>query len=134
MIQAAVIAQGGDVLLLDMGEPIKINSLAQQMIRLSGLSLKNAKNPNGDIEIVCTGLRPGEKLYEELLIDAKSSPTVHPLIYMANEKSLNPEVLYTQLDKLESAIKNQDQLLGLSILSSLVQEWQPGKEFQKFLE
>ena len=72
VLQASVLAEGGDVLLLDMGEPVRIRALAEQMVRLSGLSLRDATNPAGDIEIVCTGLRPGEKLYEELLIDAES--------------------------------------------------------------
>ena len=86
VLQASVFAQGGDVFLLDMGEPVRIKALAEQMVRLSGLSLRDAANPDGDIEIVCTGLRPGEKLYEELLIDAKSEPTQHPLIFRALER------------------------------------------------
>ena len=64
VLQAASLAQGGDVFLLDMGEPLRIKDLAEQMLRLSGLSIRDGQNPNGDIEIVCTGLRPGEKLYE----------------------------------------------------------------------
>ena len=72
VLQSSVLAQGGDVFLLDMGEPVRIKALAEQMVRLSGCSLRDA---DGDIEIVCTGLRPGEKLYEEL-IDAESQP--HP--------------------------------------------------------
>ena len=84
VLQSSVLAQGGDVFLLDMGEPVRIKALAEQMVRLSGLSLRDAAHPDGDIEIVCTGLRPGEKLYEELLIDAESQPTAHPLIYRAD--------------------------------------------------
>ena len=76
--------------LLDMGEPVRIKALAEQMVRLSGLSLRDAAHPDGDIEIVCTGLRPGEKLYEELLIEAASQSTAHPLIYRAQERSLPP--------------------------------------------
>ena len=83
VLQAAVLARGGDLFLLDMGEPVRILDLAKQMVCLSGLSLRDAQHPNGDIEIVCTGLRPGEKLYEELLIDAESEATTHPLIYRA---------------------------------------------------
>ena len=80
VLQAAVLAEGGDLFLLDMGAPVRIQDLATQMVRLSGLSVRDFHNPDGDIEIVCTGLRPGEKLYEELLIDAESEPTSHPLI------------------------------------------------------
>ena len=69
-----------------MGEPVRIKALAEQMVRLSGFSLRDAAHPDGDIEIVCTGLRPGEKLYEELLIEAESQPTAHPLIYRAEER------------------------------------------------
>ena len=89
VLQASVLAQGGEVFLLDMGEPVLIKELAEQMVRLSGLSLRDAAHPDGDIEILCTGLRPGE-LYEELLIDSDSHPTVHPLIYRAKERALSP--------------------------------------------
>jgi hypothetical protein len=90
VLQAAVLAEGGDVFLLDMGDPVRIKDLAEQMVRLSGLSLRDAAHPDGDIEIVCTGLRPGEKLYEELLIDAESEATAHPLIYRARERAIPP--------------------------------------------
>ena len=86
VLQASSLAKGGDVFLLDMGEPVRIKDLAEQMLRLSGLSLRDARNPNGDIEIACIGLRPGEKLYEELLIEAESEATKHPLIYRARER------------------------------------------------
>ena len=81
VLQSSVLANGGEVFLLDMGEPVRIYDLAKQMIRLSGLQLKNENNPEGDIEIVFTGLRSGEKLYEELLVDGKSDTTNHPLIF-----------------------------------------------------
>ena len=71
VLQSSFLANGGEVFLLDMGEPVLIKNLAEQMISLSGLSIKNKKNPNGDIEIKYTGLKDGEKLYEELLIDSK---------------------------------------------------------------
>ena len=83
LIQSALLAKGGDLFLLDMGSPVKIYDLAIKMIKLSGLKLKSKDNPEGDIEIVLTGLRSGEKLYEELLIDAESMKTPHPLIYTA---------------------------------------------------
>jgi FlaA1/EpsC-like NDP-sugar epimerase len=126
VLQAAVLAEGGDVFLLDMGEPVRIKDLAEQMVRLSGLSLREANNPNGDIEIVCTGLRPGEKLYEELLIDADSKPTCHPLIYRAQEQALAPELLWSQIDALEAAIQRQDVAAALEVLAALVPEWSRG--------
>ena len=79
VLQSSVLAQGGDVFLLDMGEPVRIKALAEQMVRLSGLSLRDAAHPDGDIEIVCTGLRPGEKLYEELLTRSASPATSTPM-------------------------------------------------------
>tara|TARA_Y100001954_G_scaffold205531_1_gene227664 strand:- start:898 stop:2769 length:1872 start_codon:yes stop_codon:yes gene_type:complete len=124
VLQASVLAQGGDVFLLDMGEPVRIKALAEQMVRLSGLSLRDAEHPDGDIEIVCTGLRPGEKLYEELLIDAESQPTAHPLIYRAKERSLAPEELWPRLEKLDAAIAQQDVDAALDLLLQLVPEWQ----------
>jgi FlaA1/EpsC-like NDP-sugar epimerase len=130
VLQAAVLAKGGDVFLLDMGEPVRIKDLAEQMVRLSGLSLRDARNPGGDIEIVCTGLRPGEKLYEELLIDAESEPTEHPLIYRAHERAVPPAELWPQIDALEAAIKRQDVEAALDVLEALVPEWTPGAGFK----
>lgn len=128
VLQAAVLAEGGDLFLLDMGEPVRILELARQMVRLSGLRVRDAHNPDGDIEIVCTGLRPGEKLYEELLIEANSEATAHPLIYRAREASLPPEQLWPQLDALEAAIARQDASAALELLSQLVPEWQRGSD------
>ena len=88
VIQAGAMAKTGDVFLLDMGEPIKIADLAVRMIKLCGLQEKNDDHPDGDIEITYTGLRPGEKLHEELLIDGNVAGTRHPLIMRANEKML----------------------------------------------
>ena len=110
--------------LLDMGEPVRIKALAEQMVRLSGLSVRDATNPGGDIEIVCTGLRPGEKLYEELLLDAESQPTDHPLIYRAQERALPPAQLWPQLAAIETAIAAQDVDKALELLAALVPEWQ----------
>jgi FlaA1/EpsC-like NDP-sugar epimerase len=124
VLQAAVLAEGGDLFLLDMGEPVRILDLARQMVRLSGLSVCDARNPDGDIAIECTGLRPGEKLFEELLIDADSEPTVHPLIYRARERAIPPAELWPQLDALEAAIARQDEPSALELLGSLVPEWQ----------
>lgn len=86
VIQAGAMAHGGEVFVLDMGEPVKIMDLAKRMITLSGLKVKDQNNPNGDIEIVIAGLRPGEKLYEELIIDGDNiEKTQHPLIMKAKE-------------------------------------------------
>ncbi len=124
VLQAAVLAQGGDVLLLDMGEPVRIMALAEQMVRLSGLSLRDAANSGGDIEIVCSGLRPGVKLYEELLIDAESEATAHPPIYRARERAMPPEQLWPQIHTLQEAIERQDGEAALAVLAALVPEWQ----------
>jgi FlaA1/EpsC-like NDP-sugar epimerase len=128
VLQAAVLAEGGDLFLLDMGEPVRILELARQMVRLSGLRVRDAHNPDGDIEILCTGLRPGEKLYEELLIEANSEATAHPLIYRAREASLPLEQLWPQLDALEAAIARQDASAALELLAQLVPEWQRGSD------
>ena len=81
--------KNGEVYVLEMGEPVKIMTLAQRMIRLSGLTERTAQNPQGDITIEITGIRPGEKLYEELLIADNPRPTQHPRIFKADEPSLN---------------------------------------------
>jgi FlaA1/EpsC-like NDP-sugar epimerase len=102
VIQAGSMGKGGDVFVLDMGEPVKITALARKMIHLSGLSEKNEQNPNGDITIEYSGLRPGEKLYEELLMGHNVEGTEHPRIMTANEVHLSwPEThnLLNHLDK-----------------------------------
>ena len=101
VLQASSLANGGEIFLLDMGEPVKIFDLARLMIKLSGLSIKDDENPKGDIEILTTGLRPGEKLFEELIIDGKSIRTSHPLIYFAKEKFISFNELQNKLNKLE---------------------------------
>lgn len=123
VLQAAALAEGGDLLLLDMGEPVRIQDLAEQMVRLSGLSVRKPTQPNGDIEIVCTGLRPGEKLYEELLIDTSSQPTSHPLIHRARERYLPAPQLWPQLEALAAAIRRHNQPEALAVLAQLVPEW-----------
>ena len=129
VIQAAKLALGGDLFVLDMGSPVKITELAEQMISLSGLKLKNEQNRNGDIEIVFTGLRPGEKLYEELLIDAECLKTSHPLIYRALEKSITPDILWRKLDQLEMAIGECDHAKSIQILSDLIPQWECKKKY-----
>jgi FlaA1/EpsC-like NDP-sugar epimerase len=108
VIQAGAMAKGGDVFVLDMGKPVRILDLAQKMIRLSGLQVKDKLNPNGDIEIKFTGLRPGEKLYEELLIGDKVSETNNPMILRAEEEMMAWGDLKLILDELEQAVDSGD--------------------------
>lgn len=123
VIQATTLSKGGEVFLLDMGDPVRIYDLALQMIKLSGLTLKDLNNVSGDIEIITTGLRPGEKLYEELLIKAESKPTIHPLIFKANEDFISYEKLEIELELLKEMIEKQDISLVFKTLSKLVPEW-----------
>lgn len=108
VIQAGAMGQGGDVFVLDMGQPVKIVELAEKMVHLSGLSLRSEKNPHGDIAIEFTGLRPGEKLYEELLIGDNVSPTDHPMIMRANEEHLPWEAFKVVLNDLLEAVERDD--------------------------
>ena len=127
VIQATTLSNGGEVFLLDMGSPVRIFDLAKQMIKLSGLEIKDSNNPNGDIEIITTGLRPGEKLYEELLINAESEVTDHPLIYKANEDLIPFEKLVKYLSDLEMFIEEENLNQVFTILSILVPEWEMAK-------
>lgn len=108
VIQAGAMGKGGDVFVLDMGQPVKIVDLAKNLIRLSGLEVKSASNPNGDIEIKFTGLRPGEKLYEELLIGDNVEGTEHERIMTANEQFLPLEQFNHILDNLDLACHHFD--------------------------
>jgi len=108
VIQAGALGQGGDVFVLDMGEPIRILDLAKRMIHLSGLEIKDEDHPLGEIEISFTGLRPGEKLYEELLIGDNVSETSHPRIMRAEEQIIPWIELETMLETLEKATKDDD--------------------------
>ncbi|MDQ2696314.1 MAG: polysaccharide biosynthesis protein, partial [Pseudomonadota bacterium] len=103
VIQASALAQGGDVFLLNMGEPVRIVDLARRMIHLSGFEVKDADNPRGDIEIRFTGLRPGEKLYEELLLGENDLPTDHPMIMRAREEALPWEAVHDYLKRFDLA-------------------------------
>jgi FlaA1/EpsC-like NDP-sugar epimerase len=103
VIQAGAMGKGGDVFVLDMGEPVKITALAQKMIRLSGLTEKTPGNPNGDIELAFSGLRPGEKLYEELLIGDNVEGSEHPRIMTANEIHLTWPETHNLLNRLDKA-------------------------------
>ncbi len=112
VIQAGAMGKDGDVFVLDMGEPVRIIDLAHKMIRLMGYELKSPANPDGDIEVVITGLRPGEKLYEELLIGGNELPTIHPRIRTAHEAYLPWDEMRAILQQLEAACEeyNQDRI------------------------
>jgi len=123
VIQSNSLARGGDLFLLDMGTPVKIYDLAKNMIQISGLTLKDENNPNGDIEIINTGLRPGEKLFEELLINAEAVKTKHKLIYTAKEESISCELLWPLIKDLENAIYKGDEKEVFKLLKIIVPEW-----------
>jgi FlaA1/EpsC-like NDP-sugar epimerase len=108
VIQASAMSTGGDVFVLDMGKPVRILDLAYKLIRLSGLEVKSKENPNGDVEIKFTGLRPGEKLFEELLISKEVQKTQHPRIMTAKEKFILFSELQNTLEKLDNACVNSD--------------------------
>ena len=129
VIQSSVLSEGGDIFLLDMGDPVKIYDLAKQMINLSGLSIKNENNKDGEIEIISTGLRPGEKLYEELLINAKSKPTSNPRIFKAYEDSIKYFVVEKILEDLKFHLENYNLEESLNILKELVPEWKKNRVF-----
>jgi FlaA1/EpsC-like NDP-sugar epimerase len=125
VIQASAMAIGGDVFVLDMGEPVRIHDLAVKMVYLSGLLVKDEAHPHGDIEIEVTGLRPGEKLYEELLIGDNPQPTVHPKIMKAHEEFLSWSDLQQELEKLNLALDACDGKLIRTMLKKLVPGYQP---------
>ena len=108
VLYAGAMARGGEVFVLDMGQPVTIMDLARRMIELSGLSLRDEQSPDGDIAISITGLRPGEKLYEELLIGDNPVPTEHPRIMMAHEEFLPWSELQIELDTLRAAADADD--------------------------
>ncbi|BCA29872.1 hypothetical protein PtoMrB4_38490 [Metapseudomonas otitidis] len=128
VIQAGSMGQGGDVFVLDMGQPVKIAELAEKMIHLSGLSVHGEENPNGDIAIEFTGLRPGEKLYEELLIGDNVSPTDHPMIMRANEEHLPWEAFKTVIERLLQAVEHDDYRTVRQILRETVNGYSPDEE------
>jgi FlaA1/EpsC-like NDP-sugar epimerase len=128
VIQAGAMAEGGDVFVLDMGESVKIVDLAYRMIELSGLSLKDEVNPDGDIAIEVTGLRPGEKLYEELLIGDDPRSTAHPRIMKAHETFLTIDELKPLLDQLVQAVYANDVNGVRAILQIAVPGYQPDSQ------
>jgi FlaA1/EpsC-like NDP-sugar epimerase len=120
VLQAARMSQGGEVFILDMGQPVKILDLAKRLIDLSGLSLKDDQNPHGDIAIQVTGLRPGEKLYEELLIGDNPESTNHPRIMKARENFIGWNQLELQLAQLSEAMSINDESAIKDNLKALV--------------
>ena len=120
VIQAGALAQGGDVFVLDMGKSVKIVDLARRMIHLAGLTVKDENNPEGDIAIEFPGLRPGEKLYEELLIGEDVLATEHPKIMRANEKSFSANVIHELFERSLRGISKQDSEVLIALLSEVV--------------
>ncbi len=125
VLQAGAMGKGGDVFVLDMGSPVKIVDFARKMIHLSGLSIREDSNPAGDIEIQFSGLRAGEKLYEELLIGENVSGTDHPLIMRAEEVELSWVSLHTKLNQLDEAFHNFDCESVRKVLLEVVDGYQP---------
>ena len=128
VIQASAMANGGEVFVLDMGKPVKIETLAKRMIKLSGLTLKNEYNTHGDIEIKITGLRPGEKLYEELLIGDNPEQTDHIKIKKAKDPYINWNELVLIIKELENSIENNDFKKIIKILKESVIGFKPSKK------
>jgi FlaA1/EpsC-like NDP-sugar epimerase len=120
VLQAGAMATGGEVFVLDMGEPVRIMDLARRMVELSGMSVRDAANTEGDIEIVITGLRPGEKLYEELLIGDNPTPTAHSRIMKAHEQFLDWDELDLQLQALRQGVDASDPLAIKAVLHNCV--------------
>ena len=128
VLQAGAMGEGGDVFVLDMGEPVKIYELAKRLINLSGMEVKDKDNPEGDIEIIFTGLRPGEKLYEELLIGDNVSTTEHKQILRAEEEFLSADKLEEYLELLEEAEKKGDVSTLKDILKKVVTGFTPEED------
>ena len=128
VIQAGAMARGGEVFLLEMGAPVRIADLARSMIRLSGLTERTAELPDGDIEIKWTGLRQGEKLFEELLIGDNGIPSVHPRIMSARERYIDPALLDKMLRSLRLACDSDDVEAMLRQVRNLVPEFRPAEE------
>jgi len=133
VIQAGAMGTGGDVFILDMGKPVSIDDLAKNMIRLSGLKVKDESNPDGDIEIIYVGLRPGEKLYEELLVGGNSSKTDNPLIMRAKEVMISWDELKPMLESLKKEVIDSDQEKIRKLLIQLVPGFKPQSDITDIL-
>jgi FlaA1/EpsC-like NDP-sugar epimerase len=125
VIQAGAMAQGGDVFVLDMGKPVKVIDLARRMIELSGLSVRDEMRPDGDIDIEVSGLRPGEKLFEELLIGDDPKPTSHPRIMKAQDDFVSWPQLENELAALEMALTGHDVPQIRDLMGKLVSGYNP---------
>lgn len=134
VIQAGAMAKGGEVFVLDMGEPVRIVDLARTMVHLMGLSVKDDENPNGDIEITFSGLRPGEKLYEELLIGECSVGTEHEMIMQATEEKLSWDEIQFALEAFRKALEKGDKPALKALLRSYVAGYQPGTNGSRSLD
>ena len=134
VIQAGAMAKGGDVFVLEMGEPVKIFDLAQKMIHLSGYELRNSDKVDGDIEIKITGLRPGEKLNEELIIGNNVYSTDHSQILKAEEKFIPWNKIEEQTLLLKSACESLDANQALTILKRCVEDWKPSYDSSNLLQ
>jgi len=124
VIQSGAMGKDGEIFLLDMGEPIKIIELAKDMIRLSGMTVRDEENIDGDIEIYFTGLRPGEKLFEELLVDHKSKRTQHKKIMLADDKILNWNQIKGYINDLDNAIESENHSIVNNVFSEIVEGYQ----------
>ncbi|OSZ63478.1 nucleoside-diphosphate sugar epimerase/dehydratase [Hydrogenophaga sp. IBVHS2] len=133
VMQAGAMATGGEVFVLDMGEPVRIMDLAQRMVELSGRTVKTPDRPDGDIAIEITGLRPGEKLFEELLIGDNPQPTSHPRIMKAHEQQLAAPILEAELEHLNAAMESGDLRTVRALLQKLVQGYQPETDIVDWL-
>ncbi len=121
VLQAEAMATGGEVFVLDMGQPIKIIDMARRLVQVSGLQVRDAQQPDGDIELAFVGLRPGEKLYEELLIGDNPMPTAHPRIMKAHEAFMTWADLQDQLKRLQRAAESEDEPAIRAVLHTCVQ-------------
>ncbi len=134
VLQAGAMAKGGEVFLLDMGEPVRIFDMARRIIELSGSTVRDEDNPEGDIEIQVTGLRPGEKLYEELLIDGDAKPTEHPRILQARERMWPWLPLRRDLHALREALASGDSAFITGILTRYVDGYAATGEVQDWVD
>jgi len=129
-LQAGSMGQGGDLFVLDMGKPVRIADLAKRMVSLMGLTVRDEENPDGDVEIVYTGLRPAEKLFEELLIGNNVTGTEHPMIMRAMEHSLPWSQVQQVLDELTGALTRFDCDRARQLLMQTVAEYRPTGDIQ----
>jgi FlaA1/EpsC-like NDP-sugar epimerase len=130
VLQAGSMGKGGDVFVLDMGKPVRIADLARRMISLMGLTVRDEENPDGDIEITYTGLRPAEKLFEELLIGTNVTGTEHSMIMRAIEHSLPWQQVQGVLEEMQLALARSDCDKARQLLLHTVAEYQPAQDLQ----